>query len=203
MIEIFGTPFPFTRDARARWFLEEVGVPYQKTTIDMMGGEQNGERYRAMCPTGKIPHLRDGDVSIFESGAILSYLAEKHADKGLAPAIAHPHRATYLQWMYFGASTLEQPAVETFVFGKARADQPGSPERFAAAKNDLVKPAAALEQAVAVKPFLLGEFSAADIMVGLPLVWAHMAGALAPYPKVAAYFARLSQRPAFKKTFAQ
>src|SRR5262245_44490924 len=99
-ITIYTSQFPFTRDARARWVCEELGVRYETVKVSLLGAPD--PTFSALCPTGKVPFLTDGDVSIFESGAIALYLAETYGRGALVPERG-ADRARVLQWVFFGA----------------------------------------------------------------------------------------------------
>lgn len=150
---------PYTRAATGVWMLEEVGVPYELRTVDIMKGEQRQPAHLALNPMGKVPVLVDGDVVVTESAAIGLYLADRHAPGRLAPALDAPERGACFRWSLFGSSV-----VEPCVMAKASAWQykPGQ-----AGSGDCESMVAALESAVSRGPWLLGEtFSMADVILG-------------------------------------
>jgi glutathione S-transferase len=192
----------FTRDCRPRWLLDELGVPYEKIQVDIFAGEGRNAEYLAINPTGKVPLLEDGGAVIFESGAIVAYLADRYGIPRLCPDLSSPARAEYLQWIFFGAVSVEPPAVRLLANAHIFPHQEGAAERAAQALKDLAAPAKVLEGALASRPYILGDaFSAADIMIGSSLVWADLGRGLGDYPTLKAYLGRLEQRPAFKTTY--
>src|SRR5258708_34160874 len=100
--------FPPTRSIRARWTLQEIGVPFESVNVDQTKGEHKKPEFLALNPAGKLPVLVDGDVVLTESVAIVLYLAEKHPEAGLVPRDA-VERAHLYQWLLFAATELEQP----------------------------------------------------------------------------------------------
>jgi glutathione S-transferase len=179
-----------TRAVRPRWLLEELGVPYELVRVDLGAGEHKTDGYKKKVhPLGKVPALIDGEVGIFESGAICQYLADKHLDRGLAPKLDDPARARYQQWMTFATATFDP---ELLRHGMA----PDSDAK-AAARASLDDIADALEAAIGDGQWLLGDrFTAADIMVGSPLSWAKQAGVYDDRPRLLTYAARVISRPA-------
>lgn len=203
-MKIYGSTTEWTRDCRPRWLLEELGLPFEYERVEIFKGGGKAPEYLALHPLGKVPVVIDGDVKVWESGATLLYLAETHGEGKMVPASGTPERALYYQWMLFGAATLEPTVVKIFVNRRFRAGQDGAEEAALAAIEDLKKLGTALGPGLEKGPFLLGEqFTAADIMIGTCLNWANMAEGLAEVPLMAQYLARLSERPAFQKTFAK
>src|SRR5262249_4865728 len=100
--------FAPTRSIRARWTLQELGVPFEAITVNLMAGEHRRPEFLAINPAGKLPVLVDGDLVITESIAIPVYLAEKYPEKRLIPAGLR-ERAAFNQWLLFAATELEQP----------------------------------------------------------------------------------------------
>lgn len=201
-ITIFGGYKSWTRDCRARWLLEEAGQAYDLIQVDVFAGEQRKPAYLAVNPLGKVPFLRDDQVAIFESGAILEHLAETYAPK-LVPPTGAAERAAYLQWLFYTAATLEPMIVQIFANRVLFPDSDGAEARVLQGINQLSLHARVLSEHLEGRNFMVGErFTAADIMLGTALVWADKAGALADYPEVSRYLRRLAERPAFKTAFA-
>ncbi len=177
---------PKTRSLRPRFMLEELGVPYDLVQVDLRGGEQKTEAFKKIHPHGKVPVLQDGDLTVIESMAIVGYLADKFAEKKMAPPLASPLRGTYWQWMVYGAVNVDAALIT------------GSKPAFEAC-------AEVLEPALAGKDYLLGaEFSAADCAMGSLLAWAKAIGFLdaARFPNCLAYTKRITARPAFRRATA-
>ena len=196
---------PFTRATRPRWLLEELGVPYDLVTVDLAAGAQRDEAYlRDVHPLGKVPALKedgpDGNV-IIESTAIVATLADRHLDKGLAPAPSDPARAQYLQWLFYGAVTLEPVVVRAA--GRVRVEPPPSPEEKARLHaidvDDFHAVAVILERTLTGQDWLLSSgFSAADVVVGAVAIWANSLKLCEDLPAVKAWVARCKARPAFR-----
>jgi glutathione S-transferase len=100
---------PRTRAERVRWTLDELGLDYRIERIDLFKGEGNRADYRAVHPMGQVPALLVDGQAMFESGAIVQWLAEAIPGSGLAPPLDHPARRAFDQWMYFAATSPERP----------------------------------------------------------------------------------------------
>lgn len=203
-IVITGSNVAWTRDCRPRWLLNELEIPYELRRVDLFKGGGHAPEHLAKHPLGKVPVLEDGPVQIWESGGVLTYLAEKYGTGKLVPDAGTPERARYYQWMFFAATSVEPLAARMLGAVRFGAGKPGSEERFAEARTDLGKLRPALDPTLSSGTFLLGErFSAADIMLGSALHWADKVGGLAELPTFKRYYDRLAERPAFQKTFAE
>lgn len=202
MIKLYHSPR--TRSVRIYWLLEELGLPYQVETVAFNPEALKSPEYMKVHPLGKVPSIQDGELTMFESGAIVEYILETYGKGRLAPRVGTPARAAYLQWLHFAEATAMPPVADiaqhTFI-------KPES-ERIPAVVADAHKRAATvlgvLEGALTGKQFLLGsEFSAADVMMGYALLLAKWFGLLTDqYPNVAAYLERLEQRPGLQKALA-
>jgi glutathione S-transferase len=199
MIKLYHAPL--TRSVRIRWLLEELGLPYELAPVTF---RPPSVPFSQQTPLGKLPVIEDGELTMFESGAILEYVLERYGEGRLAPPPGTPARGLFLQWVHFAEATAFPPigqiAWETLF-------KPES-ERIAAVVTDARARAAAalgvLEHALAGRSYLLGDdFSGADVMMGYTLMTARFFDLLADvYPNVNAYLARLSARPAFQKALA-
>ena len=191
---------PMTRSNRPRWMLEELGVPYEMVRLDPKKGENQTPDYLAINPTGKVPSFVDGNVKMFESAAIVAYLGDKFADKKLAPPVGAAERPLYYQWLFFGMTTLEQPVS---LYAKHSSSLPPE-QRVASVANDaktgVERALAPLDRALADRQWLLGSFSAADIVVGATLAWAGGLGLLEGHPVLLEYVKRIKERPAFQRS---
>jgi glutathione S-transferase len=170
-----------TRASIVQWYLEELGVPYEFVMLDLSAGEHRQPAYLAINPIGKVPAIVDGDFQLWESGAILFYLAQKHGKMPSSPE----EQAKINQWILFGNATLG-PGI--FVEASREREMP-----------KLMTP---LNQILEKQPFLLGdEFSVVDVAVGSILGYIPMMLKLdlSEYPAVVDYIKRLSERPAFQK----
>jgi len=184
---------PNTRSTRPRWMLEELGVPYE--LVKMTAAQTKTPEYLKVHPLGKVPALQDDGTTIFESAAIIAYLADKFPDKGLAPPAGQ--RAAYYQWIIFAMATLE-PALTAVVYHtRLRPEEKRVP--LIAEKGRANFDAAA--RAIALDgEYLLGRFSAADIVLGSVVLWGASAKLLEGLPVLKAYADRLKARPAWARS---
>ncbi|MCA9661644.1 MAG: glutathione S-transferase family protein [Myxococcales bacterium] len=203
-IQIHVSGRPFTRDCRPRWLLEELGVAYTPVPVGIFSGDARKPAYLATNPTGKVPFLVDGEVAIFESGAILIYLADKYGAGEVAPAQDDPARGEYLQWLFFAQTTIEGPATRLFANRTFLRERPSAGERAAEAEAELIAKAPIVAPVLESRTYLLGDrFTAADVMLGSALYWVAGGGALDKLPTLAAYYGRLAARPAFQRIFGE
>jgi glutathione S-transferase len=188
---------PRTRSTRARWMLEELGVPYEIVTVDLEAKENREPGYLRVHPLGQVPALVDGDVTVFESIAICMYLADRYPERGLAPPVSSPLRAPYYQWLLFCPSTIE-PAIGRWAQhggDVADAEREKARARFAEAAELLTRSLATAEH-------MLGDsFSTVDVIVGSNLNWARRVGLLDGRDVLSRYVDRLVARPAARRVF--
>jgi glutathione S-transferase len=189
---------PGTRATRIAFLLEELGVPWEKVTLDLARREHKAPDYLAINPNGVVPALKDGDTVIFESVAIALHLADRFAEKGLAPPPDSPLRGPYLSWMVWSMTTLEPPIGDVYSERLKPAEQQSAAamdaamERFGASAKVL--------EGELTGPYLLGDaFSAADVMVGCVLAFADMLGMLEGHQGLRDYVARITARPAYRR----
>jgi glutathione S-transferase len=148
-----------------------------------------------------VPAIEDGDVRMFESGAIVEYILERYGNGRLAPAPGTAERAAFLQWMYFSEATVLPPVGEIVRHTLFKPE----PERIPAVVEDararLTKTLEVLEEDLGPREYLLASgFSAADVMMGVSLLIARRLNSLdAGFARIAAYLARLEKRPALRK----
>ncbi|GIW44889.1 MAG: glutathione S-transferase [Candidatus Binatia bacterium] len=192
-----------TRSVRPRWLLEEMGVPYELVRLDLGQKEHKRPEYLAIHPHGTVPALVDGNLALMESSAICMYLADKFADKGMAPNPGTPERGLYYQWMVYAVATLEPPLVQIFQHTMLLPEAERSPKALQEAQEKFREVARVLTEALQGKDYLVGNrFTAADIMIGSTLIWAALMGLLADQPVLATYVQRLQERPACQKAQA-
>ena len=200
--------WPPTRSQRAKWALEELGVAYTSTLIDMTAHEQDSERYRAIHPLGVVPALRTADYTMFESVAIVLQLIDEHPEKKLAPAPGSAERAAYYQWCVFACAELDPAIMMVFDNTMRPLDymrppgtrhDPGLAER---GRRDFAIRAEVLSKALGDRDHLLGpDFSGADILIGHSCFMATHTGLIEDFPVLEAYYARLRQRPAHRRAY--
>lgn len=188
---------PMTRSLRPRWMLEELGVPHELVRLDPKAGDNKTPAYLALNPTGHVPTLVDGEVVLFESAAMLLYLGDKYADKGLAPAIvASADRAEYLKWIVYGMAELEPGLAATFAHGFRLPEDRRKADVLAWGREKAKGAMGPLAARLAGREFLVGErFTAADVLLGSQLGWARMMG-LVEDEVLAGYLKRVMARPA-------
>lgn len=206
MIELY--EFPPTRSQRAKWALEELGLPYESRLVDMMAGEQNGEAYRALHPLGVVPALRSDGYTIFESVAIVLQLIDEHPESGLAPSPGSPERALYYQWSVFACAELDPPVMMVFdnslrpLEHRHPPGTPDDPALLARGRRDFAARAEVLSKVLAERDYLLGpDFSGVDILIGHSCFMAAFNGLLGDFPVLEAYYGRLQERPAHRRAY--
>ena len=184
---------PRSRSFSAIWLMEETGQPYERVLTDISTGAQKTPEFLAVNPMGKVPALKDGDVSIAEASAIAAYVAERYPDAKLAPPLGDPRRGKYLQWLFFAPSCIEPALIQIFT----KIEVPASTAAWGSSTQVFDVLDAALEKG----PFLLGDtFSAADIMVGSGLNFAIRLFKMVPArPSFDRYIDACSARPAFQR----
>jgi glutathione S-transferase len=188
-----------TRSARILWLLEELGAIYEVETCEFIRPESP---FSQRTPSGKFPVLEDGEVVIFESGAILEYLLETRGDGRFAPGIGSPLRGVFLQWVHFAEATLMPPLSEMIRHTVFLPEENRVASVIADARQRAGVTLGVLERALEGQDYLLGnDFSGADIMMGCTLQYADWFGLLVEFPHIQRYFGRLKERPAFKRAF--
>ena len=182
MLKLYGAGR--SRAAIVRWYLEELAVPYEFVVLDLQAGEHLQPAFLAINPFAKVPAIVEGDFTLWESGAILIYLAEKYGNVNSAET-----RATIAQWVLFGNATLSNGI---FVEANRAREMPR-----------LMEP---LNKLFERQPFVLGDqFSVADVALGSMLAYIPMLLKLdlSEYPNVMDYLKRMAERPAFETAIGQ
>jgi glutathione S-transferase len=184
---------PRSRSFSALWLMEETGQPYERVLTDISTGAQKTPEFLAINPMGKVPALKDGDVTIAEASAICAYVAERYPEAKLAPPVGDPRRAKYLQWLFFSPGCIEPALIQVFT----KIDVPTSTAAWGSATQVFNVLDATLEKG----PFLLGDmFSAADIMIGSGLNFATRLFKMVPSrPSFDRYLDACSARPTFQR----
>jgi len=203
-ILVYRSQFPFTRDARVRWMLEELGVAYTTETVMLLA---DTAQYKKVNPRGKVPFFvganerKNGEtVAISESGAILLHLAEEYDEGGKLLPKASLDRARVYQWLFHTVSDLDPVMASIFANKYFRAGQDGAEAAAAASEETFARLAIHIESALDGNDYLVGNaFSIADIALGVTLEWGARVGVLAKYPRLAAYHGHLAARPSLTK----
>jgi glutathione S-transferase len=185
------------RDMRVRWALEEVGQPYDVRLVSFKAMKESA--HLALHPFGQIPTYEEGDLALFESGAIVFHIAERHA--GLLPDDANA-RARAITWMFAALSTMEPPIVDREIVEYLEGDKSWRDERMAMVDDRIRARLDELSARLGDADWLDGAFSAADILMVHVLRRLEGSGILDDYPNLSAYIARAEARPAYKRAFA-
>jgi glutathione S-transferase len=185
------------RDTRVRWALEEVGQPYEVRLVSFRAKKEPA--HLRLHPFGLIPTYEEGDLALFETGAIVLHIAEHHA--GLFPDDANA-RARAITWMFAALNTVEPPILELVTAKFAEADKPWAEARLPLVKDRIRDRLVQLSARLGDSDWLDGAFSAGDLMMVSVLLRLRPSGLLDEFPKLAAYVARGEARPAYKRAFA-
>lgn len=185
------------RDMRVRWALEEVGLPYDVRLVSF--DDMKKASYRAQQPFGQLPVYQEGDLVLFETGAIIFHLAERHA--GLLPQ-DRDARARAITWMFAALNTVELPIHEQMIAVIVERDRPWSAARVPLVQDRIRARLGQLSTHLGDADWLDGAFSAADLLMVSVLLRLRASGLLEEYPSIAAYVARGEARPAYKRAFA-
>lgn len=193
---------PDTRSVRIVWLLEELGLSYDLERFTLGDAAMRAPDYISVHPMGRVPALEDGDVTLFESGAIVEYILARHGAGQLRPEIASAEFPAYLQWLHYAEGMIMPPVnvivVETVLLPKERRND----TNVARASKLLSRMLAAVEQGLEGRDYLAGAFSAADIMTGHAVLVAKRFGAdLSDQPNLSAYVERLQAREALQKAW--
>jgi glutathione S-transferase len=185
------------RDTRVRWALEEAGQPYQVRLVSFHAMKEPA--HLALHPFGQIPTYEEGDLALFETGAIVLHIAGRRA--GLLPEDANA-RARAIAWMFAAVNTVEPPILERETARLLEADQPWNAERLPLVEDRVRDRLDQLSDRLGDADWLDGGFSAGDLMMVSVLLRLKPSGMLDEYPNLAAYVARGEARPAYKRAFA-
>jgi glutathione S-transferase len=185
------------RDTRVRWALEEVGRPYEVRLVSLQAKTEPA--HLRLHPFGLIPTYEEGDLALFETGAIVFHIAEHHA--GLFPDDANA-RARAITWMFAALNTVEPPILELVTAKILEGDKPWAEERLPLVKGRVRDRLVQLSARLGDADWLDEAFSAGDLMMVSVLLRLRPSGLLDEFPKLAAYVARGEDRPAYKRAFA-
>ncbi len=184
------------RDMRVRWALEEVGQPYEVRLVSF--GAMKEPAHRALHPFGQIPTYEEGDLVLFESGAIVFHIAERHA--GLLPDDANA-RARAITWMFAALNTIEAPILDLQTTKFLEGDKTWFAQRLPMVEDRIRNRLRELSGRLGDADWLDGAFSAGDLMMVAVLLRLKVSGMLDEYPNLSAYVARGEARAAYKRAF--
>jgi glutathione S-transferase len=191
---------PMSRSVRVRWLLEELGIPHYIESYSLP--ELKRAEYVAIHPMGRVPTLFDAGIVLYESGAIVQYLLERYGQGRLEPTGIR-ERARFLQWIHFSEATLMAPLSEIVMHTKVRKPADRIPALIPDAERRAHSALALVERGLAKSDWLVGEFSAADIMMGYSVALAGVYGLVTEiYPNLREYLRQCKARPAFRRSIA-
>ena len=194
---------PNSRAGRIVWLLEELQLPYKLNRMDFHPKDLKSDEHRARHPLGRVPVLDDGDIRIFESGAIIEYIVERHKNGGLKPAVDSPNFPAYLQWFHYCEGMLMPPVntivVQTVLLPPERRDETA----LGQAQRLLTKALEPVDEALTGKEYVIGDFSAADVMLGHACFMSNRLGCVSDEKiELKGYISRIEDRAAFQKAMA-
>jgi len=185
------------RDTRVRWALEEAGLPYDVRLVSFRAMKEPA--HLALHPFGQIPTYEEDGLVLFETGAIVLYIAQRHG--GLLPEDANA-RARAVAWMFAAVNTVEPPILELVTARIFEGDKPWSKERLPLVEERVRDRLRQLSARLGDAEWLDGPFSAGDLMMVSVLLRTRPSGILDEFPTLAAYVARGEARPAYQRAFA-
>jgi glutathione S-transferase len=184
------------RDTRVRWALEEVGQPYEVRLVSFSAMKEPA--HLALHPFGQIPTYEEGDLGLFETGAIVFHIAERHA--GLLPDDANA-RTRAITWMFAALNTVEPPILDLVTARIFEADKSWAAQRMPLVEDRVHNRLGQLSRRLGDADWLDGGFSAGDLMMVSVLLRLKASGMLDDHPNLSAYVARGEARPAYKRAF--
>ena len=194
---------PNSRAGRIVWLLEELNLSYELNRMDFHPKDLKSDEHRARHPLGRVPVLDDGDIRIWESGAIVEYVLERHMNGGLKPSVDSDNYPAYLQWFHYCEGMVMPPVntivVQTILLPPDRRDETA----LAQAQKLLTRALAPVNEDLAGKDYLIGDFSGADIMLGHACFMSNRLGCVTEeMTNLKDYVERVAARPAFQKAMA-
>ena len=192
-----------TRSVRVVWLCEELGLDYELEIFKLGDGSMRAPEYLKIHPMARVPSIQDGDVTIFESGAIVEYILEKYGNGRLHPGTDSPDFPSYLQWLHY-AEGMIMPHVNILVVETLLLpEDKRNPVNIDRSTKQLTRMLGAVNMALKSKEYLAGDFTGADIMTGHACTVGSRLGAdISDKPNVEAYIKRLNNRPAMQKAWA-
>ncbi|HIG42039.1 MAG: glutathione S-transferase family protein [bacterium] len=193
---------PNSRAGRIVWLLEELGLPYELNRMDFHPKDLKSDAHRARHPLGRVPVLDDGDIRLYESGAIVEYIVARHSDGALKPSVDSPLFPEYLQWFHYCEGMVMPPVntivVQTLLLPPDRQNK----EALGQAQRLLGKAVIPVDEALEGRDYMIGDFSAVDIMLGHACYMSRRLGSVTDeMVNLNAYLDRIEARPAFQKGF--
>lgn len=185
------------RDMRVRWALEELDLPYEVRLVSMKAMKEPA--HRALNPFGQIPTYQENDLALFESGAIILWLAERNA--GLLP-VDTKARASAIKWLFAALNTVEPPIIELEMADVFEREKPWYAARLPLLKKRIRDRLRDLSSFIGEREWLDGGFTMGDLMMVMVLRRLDGSGLVEEYPNLAAYRARGVARPAYQRAFA-
>ncbi|NUO72583.1 MAG: glutathione S-transferase family protein [Frateuria sp.] len=185
------------RDTRVRWALEEAGQPYEVRLLSFRAMKEPA--HLGLHPFGQIPTYEEGELALFESGAIVFHIAERHA--GLLPHDPDA-RARAITWMFAAINTVEPPILELVTVKFIEGDKPWAAERMPLVVERIRTRLRQLSARLGNADWLDGAFSAGDLMMVSVLLRLKPSGILGEFRSLAAYVARGEARPAYQRAYA-
>ncbi|GHG81152.1 glutathione S-transferase family protein [Pseudodonghicola xiamenensis] len=192
-----------TRAVRIAWLLEELGLPYEIEKFQLGSPDMRSPDYRKIHPMGRVPALEDGDITLFESGAIVQWVLAVHGNGRLQPTVGTKEFAQYLQWFHYCEGMIMPPintiVVETILLPPERRNEANAKRAIKLLSQMLT----AVETHMEGRDYLAGDFSAADIMTGHSVTVSREMLKLdfSTLPNLSAYADRLLARPALQKAW--
>ncbi len=193
---------PNSRAGRIVWLLEELELPYELNKMKFHPSDLKSDEHRGRHPLGRVPVLEDGDVMLYESGAITEYIIERHTNGALKPNVDDPMYPEYLQWFHYCEGMVMPPVntivVQTILLPPERRNE----EALGQAQRLLTKAVVPIDKALYGRDYLIGDFSAADVMLGHACYMSRRLGCVGDdLRNLQAYLDRVEARPAFQKGF--
>ena len=190
---------PNSRAGRIVWLLEELELSYDINKMAFSQEDLKSEEHRARHPLGRVPVLDDGDVQIYESGAIVEYVLERHKNGGLKPSVDSELYPQYLQWFHYCEGMVMPPVntivVQTVLLPPDRRDETALKQ----AQKLLGKALQPVNESLTGKDYLIGDFSGADIMLGHACFMSNRLGCVPDEMEhLKGYVGRVEARPAFQ-----
>ena len=191
---------PNSRAGRIVWLLEELGLEYDLNRMDFHPKDLKSDAHRTRQPLGRVPVLEDEGVTLYESGAIVEYIVARHSDGALKPAVDSPLFPEFLQWFHYCEGMVMPPVntivVQTILLPPERQNK----EALEQAKRLLAKVVVPINAALEGRDYMIGDFSAVDVMLGHACYMSRRLGCIGEdLLHLNAYLNRIESREAFEK----